>query len=79
MEMLSVPGNKWDDIPKKKEHELEKDDASTQAKIVYYILLFIFFLLVLIGVFNLILVIKIKKLSKQVATFYFVSLTIVLL
>ena len=76
--MLFPLGGELEVMPTQKNLQLQKDDASTQSKIAYYSLLFLFFFLVVFGVVNLLLVFKIKKLSKQVATFYFVSQTLVL-
>ena len=54
-----------------------KDDSSSATIAVYYVLLCLFFCLALFGIANLVLVCKIKKLSKQVVTFYVVSETVV--
>ena len=58
--------------------DLEKDDASMQTMISYTFLFALFDILLVFAIINLVLVQKIRKNSKQVATFYFVSGTVVL-
>jgi len=58
--------------------KLQKDDSSPQTIITYYLLFALFVALALFGIANLILVHKIRKNSKQVATFYLVSGTVLI-
>ena len=59
-------------------HDFRKDDSAKATRIAYAVLCLMFFCLALFGAANLILVIKIKKLSKQIVTFYAVSQVVVI-
>ena len=54
-----------------------KDDSSKQTRIAYYVLLFCFVMLMGFGIVNIILAFKIRKFSKPIITFYFVSETVI--